>query len=194
MNRNEFLKELEKRLLYIPTEDRQDALEYYDEYIKDMGLGEEEDVIAKLGTPKDVARNIIDDCTQKHIEQTKENKTFKGKATVIWLSLLGILSLPLSLPLGIAILALAIAFVITVLAICFALFVSSLACTISGVVIFVFSFFVPGIGQKVLTLGAGLALAGLGLLLGLLIITIVRSVLNRIFRRNRIAKEEMINE
>ena len=53
MNRNEFLKELEKRLLFIPTEDRQDALEYYDEYIKDMGLGEEEDVIAKLGTPKE---------------------------------------------------------------------------------------------------------------------------------------------
>ena len=40
MNKTEFLKALEKQLKYLPKEDRDDALNYYSEYIDDMNLAE----------------------------------------------------------------------------------------------------------------------------------------------------------
>ena len=61
MNRADFVKELDKRLKYIPKEDREDAIEYYTELISDMGLGENDDVAAKLGSPKEVAKQIVDE-------------------------------------------------------------------------------------------------------------------------------------
>ncbi len=189
MNRNEFLKELEKRLLYIPAEDRQDALEYYDEYISDMGLSDDDDVIEKLGTPKDVARNIIDECTQKHIEKVKEEKTVKNKATVLWLSILGILSLPVSLPLAIAVIAIAFAFLMVIIALMFAAFVCSIAWVIGGIVALFIGIFVPGFGQKILTIGVGLALLGAGLLFGMLITILTKSLISRIFKKRTDIKE-----
>ena len=189
MNRNEFLKELEKRLLYIPAEDRQDALEYYDEYISDMGLSDEDDVIAKLGTPKDVAHNIIDDCTQKHIEKGKEKKTVKNKATVLWLSLLGLLSLPVSLPLAIAVIIIALAFVIVIAALLFAVFVTSAAFVISGIVSLFIGIFIPGFGQKIFTIGVGLALTGAGLLLGTLVVILTKGIIGLISRKKAGNKE-----
>ena len=189
MNRNEFLKELEKRLLYIPAEDRQDALEYYDEYISDMGLSDDDDVIEKLGTPKDVARNIIDECTQKHIEKVKEEKTVKNKATVLWLSILGVLSLPVSLPLAIAVIAIAFAFLMVIIALMFAAFVCSIAWVIGGVVALFIGILVPGFGQKILTFGVGLALLGAGLLFGMLITILTKSLISRIFKKRTDIKE-----
>ena len=194
MNRNEFLNELEKRLLYIPAEDRQDALEYYDEYISDMGLSDEDDVIEKLGTPKDVAHDIIDNCTQKHIEKAKEEKTVKGKATVLWLSLLGILSLPLSLPLGIAVITIALALVIVVFAMMFAASFTAVAFIIAGIASLGIGIFVPGFGQKLFTKGTVLALTGAGLLLGSLMVLLVKVIIDGIFKRKNRVKEADINE
>ena len=75
MNKETFLKELEKRLRYIPAEDRADAIEYYEGYIQDMELAGDEDVVSKLGTPKEVAKTILDECTNKHIDRANEQKT-----------------------------------------------------------------------------------------------------------------------
>ncbi|MCR4990528.1 MAG: DUF1700 domain-containing protein [Lachnospiraceae bacterium] len=190
MNKKEFLKELEKRLLYIPKEDREDALGYYEEYIEDMGLGEDDDVISKLGTPKDVSREIIDQCTQKHAEKVKESKGVKGKFTVVWLTILGFLSLPISVPLAIAVLAFVIGIVVAIGAILFSLFISSIACIISGIAGFFWGIFVTGISQKIFTMGVGLLLIGVGVLLGTLILWLFRGISNLVFRRKVKKSEE----
>ena len=103
MNKEQFLKELNAKLKYLPEADRSDAIRFYDEYISEMELADDEDVAAKLGTPKEVAADIISQCTQKHMDNENEQKTVKGSATTAWLIILGILSLPLSLPIAIVV-------------------------------------------------------------------------------------------
>ncbi|MCR4787170.1 MAG: DUF1700 domain-containing protein [Lachnospiraceae bacterium] len=187
MNKREFLQELEKRLRYIPKEDRIDALQYYEEYIEDMGIGEDEDVLSKLGTPKDVSRDIIDECAIKHAEQAEETKTVKSKATVAWLTVLGLLSLPISLPLAIAVIAIVLALLITLFAVLFALCVVSVAGIISGVAAFFWGLLVAGFGQKLFTMGVGLLMFGIGILFFLTVASLTKGIIN-IFRRRRMAK------
>lgn len=183
MNKAEFLNELDKRLKFIPTEDRQDAIEYYDEYIQDMGIPDGEDVVAKLGTPKEVAKNIIEECTQKHIGEYEEQKTVKSKATVIWLTILGILSLPVSLPLGLTVLIVAIALIFTAVVVVASLIFSMIVIIISGFFAAFWGFFEAGISQKLFSVGTGLVMAGVGLLIAYLLIALVRKVFKSIFSR-----------
>lgn len=185
MNKEAFLKELTKRLRYIPAEDRQDAIEYYEGYISDMGLSEDEDVISRLGTPKEVAKNILGECTQKHIDKAEEQKTVKSKATVVWLSILGILSLPVSLPLAIAAIAIVLSLAIAVLAVVFSLIVAAAGVAVGGVAAIFWGFFVPGLPQKLFTIGTGLALTGGAILIGFTATGAVKGIKKIIFRKKR---------
>jgi uncharacterized membrane protein len=183
MNKQQFLQELDRRLKLIPADDRQDAIEYYDGYISDMELPEGADVVASLGTPKEVAKNIIEQCTQKHIENTAEQKTVKGKATVVWLTILGVLALPLSLPLGIMVMAIVFAVLITIVAVVFALIVSAVAIAASGFFSIFWGLFVPGFAQKLFTIGAGLMISGLSILLVYGLVLLIRTVSHNIYRK-----------
>lgn len=162
MNRAEFLKELDRKLKYIPVEDREDAINYYDEYIGDSGLDENADVTAILGTPKEVASKIIADCTAKYATEQTEKKTIKGGAKTAWLVVLGIASLPISLPLAITAIALALTCLIALAAVILAVGLSGFAACIVGVVVIVRAFFIHGIGQVLITVGTGLLGIGLG--------------------------------
>ena len=169
MNKQQFLQELDRRLKLIPADDRQDAIEYYDGYISDMELPEGADVVASLGTPKEVAKNIIEQCTQK--------------ATVIWLTILGVLALPLSLPLGIMVMAIVFAVLITIVAVVFALIVSAVAIAASGFFSIFWGLFVPGFAQKLFTIGAGLMISGLSILLVYGLVLLIRTVSHNIYRK-----------
>ena len=181
MNKEAFLKELEKRLRYIPAEDRQDAIEYYEGYIADMGLAEEDDIVSKLGTPKDVAKNILEDCKDKHIDKAVEQKTVKSRATVVWLSILGVLSLPVSLPIAIALIAVVLALGIAALS----LIIAAVAVAVGGVAAIFWGFFVPGIGQKLFTIGTGLALTGTAVLVGFLAAGMIKGIRRSIYRKKK---------
>lgn len=161
MNRIEFLKELDRRLKLIPEEDRFDAISYYDEYIGDSGLGDDADVVGLLGTPKDVANKIIADCSVKHADEQKEKKTVKGGATTAWLVILGILTLPISLPIAIVVLVLMITAVIVVLAIG----LGGVAVFVAGIVSVIAAFFTVtvGVAGTVVMIGRGLAAAGIAM-------------------------------
>lgn len=58
MNRIEFMKELEDLLLELPDSEREEALQYYNDYLDDAGTEKEEEVIASLGSPQKVADTI----------------------------------------------------------------------------------------------------------------------------------------
>lgn len=162
MNKTEFIKELESRLKYVPKEDRDDAVSYYNEYLNEMEISDSEDVTAKLGTPKDVAKEILDNVTTKAIEAQQEAKSVKGSGKVVWLVILGIASLPLSLPLACAGFALALTLMITLFAIILAFAIASIAIVFAGVVSFFYGFVAPGFANKLICIGAGALLAGLG--------------------------------
>lgn len=58
MNRVEFMKELEELLSDISEGEREEALQYYNDYLNDAGVENEEEVINSLGSPAKVAANI----------------------------------------------------------------------------------------------------------------------------------------
>ena len=58
MNRVEYMRELEALLYDIPAEEREDAINYYNDYFDAGGEDNEESTIASLGTPEELARTI----------------------------------------------------------------------------------------------------------------------------------------
>ena len=64
MTRDEFMKRLEQLLATLPSAERRDALDYYDEYFDAAGPEKEAETIAELGSPEEVARKILEDQPQ----------------------------------------------------------------------------------------------------------------------------------
>lgn len=58
MNRAEFMRQLEVLLQNISPAEREEALQYYNDYFNDAGVENEQAVIEALGTPAKVAENI----------------------------------------------------------------------------------------------------------------------------------------
>ena len=66
MSRWEFMSQLEKLLLYVPIQEREEALQYYNDYFEDAGPENEQEVIQALGSPEKVAENIKRDFNQNY--------------------------------------------------------------------------------------------------------------------------------
>ena len=58
MNRKEYMERLEQLLLVLPEEEREEALQYYNDYFDDAGVENEDRVIRELGRPEEVAAKI----------------------------------------------------------------------------------------------------------------------------------------
>ena len=58
MNRIDFMSQLEKLLQDVSPTEREEALQYYNDYFDDAGAENEKDVIEALGNPARVAENI----------------------------------------------------------------------------------------------------------------------------------------
>lgn len=59
MNRNEFLKQLENRLSSLPEAERSEVIRFYSDYIDDAEI-DEGSVIEALGSPDEVAREVLE--------------------------------------------------------------------------------------------------------------------------------------
>jgi len=165
MNKSEFLKALSKQLKLMPKEDREDALTFYSEYLEDYGFAENEDVTAKLGTPKEVAKNMIAEITMKHIDSNEEKKSAKKTATIVWIAIISIFSMPISLPIALCLLIVVLALFITLLIIFVSLVGSGLIVMAAGVGVFLAGIIAPGIGQKLVCFGGGMVVTAIGLAL-----------------------------
>lgn len=58
MNRDEFMRELEYLLADIPDEEKEDAIEYYRDYLEEAGAENEDSVIREFGSPERIAAMI----------------------------------------------------------------------------------------------------------------------------------------
>lgn len=81
MNRQEFMSQLEKLLLYVPIQEREEALQYYNDYFDDAGEENEQEVLAALGSPEKVAENIKKDIQQSSFG-VEPDKVEPGKELV----------------------------------------------------------------------------------------------------------------
>lgn len=166
MNKATFLQVLQKQIKKLPMDEQADIMAYYQEIIAD-GLLEDDEVtvIARLGHPKKVAREVTATFAMKELSASEG--TVKDRPRKLWWVLMGIASSPIILPLAVSVIAVFIAIVAVVFAV-----------LISYVSVFV-SFIISGIGSLLLgglviaqdgvtaafLIGCGLALIGGGCLL-----------------------------
>lgn len=165
MNKKAFMEELKRRLKHLPKDDREDALTYYEEYLADMDLEETADVTDCLGSPAEIAREIIVNCTEKRIDNQKENGGVKNSAVMIWTVILGICAAPIAIPLMGVLLCVLFAILLVVISCVLAIGLAGVCFLIVSVCSVMAAIFALGIGQKLVCVGMGLIGFAVGILL-----------------------------
>jgi uncharacterized membrane protein len=183
MNRQEFMAELERQLARIDDRERDEAIAYYNEYFDEAGPENEARVIAELGSPVRVAAQIKADAAVKGMGKEEAPPVKKGMST-IWFVILGILALPIALPIVFAVFVTCIGLLVAA----FAVVVSLVAVFIAVTAVGVFAF-VAGVGvlfssvpTGLFYMGGGLVAAGVALLLGILTFAAARGFVGGIAR------------
>ena len=75
MTRDEFLAAMERELTRLKVSDRVEAMEYYIEYFEEAGPGNEQKVIAELGSPEKIAAQIRAQTTLKDAQKDPDGFT-----------------------------------------------------------------------------------------------------------------------
>ena len=83
MSRTEYMRQLESLLQNIPDTEREEALQYYNEYFNDAGPENEQNVIEALGNPAKVAENIKKDILWNGYGENSYQRTGADSRAVI---------------------------------------------------------------------------------------------------------------
>lgn len=91
MTRAEYLAELDSHLITLPREERDMAIEFYNEYFEDAGPENEQAVIEELGKPYNLARSIIGETSAYNKSEVyikyRESKPMPQNSTGVFVSL-----------------------------------------------------------------------------------------------------------
>ncbi|MBP5491513.1 MAG: DUF1700 domain-containing protein [Clostridiales bacterium] len=82
MNKETYLQELRKALKVLPQEDRDEAVEFYEEYFDDAGFENESKVIEELGDPKVLGKKILIDIVDRQYGPAEEENNNQTGALV----------------------------------------------------------------------------------------------------------------
>jgi len=153
MSSTEFMIKLKHLLRRMPEDEKAEALEYYEQYFADGGEVKD--------SPEEVARNILADFA----DDEKKTSTKKHLISVsrTWIVILGVIGIPILLPVGVCILALFIC--------CFAVYIGVFAAWVAfigtAVGCFIGAFAIIAISwpTAVLFIGVSFVLAAAGMLL-----------------------------
>lgn len=165
-NREQYMNSLQKALRRLPKEDRETALEYFEEYFDEAGPENEEQAIHDLGEPQEAANQIIMELAEKSSMELPEAGVKRGLQNV-WIGILAVFAAPLAVPLAFAAVALVGALGLTVLLALASLYVGAAGVAAGGALAVVLAavklFQSPAnaaatIGTGLLCMGAGLAL------------------------------------
>ncbi len=181
MNRSEFFKRLEQGLNKVSKEERDAALDYYNEYFDDAGVENEQKVMEELGSPAQIAARIKADAAVKRLEGETKPSMKKG-ISAVWLVILAILAAPIALPLAIGAAGLAIGLLAALIGVVIALVVSVAAFFISGAVVLVsgIAFIATSVPAAIFSIGVGLLVLGVSILLGILVVLAARGIFGNI--------------
>lgn len=180
MNRIEFMTELSTLLQDISTEERAEAVQYYNDYFDDAGAENEKQVISELESPLKVAKMIkeglrgktaqdgtygedeavdyeviLNDKSEKTSEIDQKNSIPK----VVLIILIVLFGAPVVLPFGLAIIGLLIGLLAAAFGITISLICVSIAIMAVGVALFV-----AGLSQLIPAFAVGLTLCGAGMI------------------------------
>lgn len=80
MNKYDFLSRLRNALSPLPQEERDAAMNYYEEFFSEAGAENEQSVIASLGSPEELAKSIIDENNRDNPFASSENPDTSANA------------------------------------------------------------------------------------------------------------------
>lgn len=189
MCRKEFIEGLKREISGLPEEEIEAAVEYYEEYFDEAGTENEEELLRRLGSPKNAARQIKAQYAVRSFDEDEKPSARKG-ISAVWYIIIGICSAPVSVPLAICMGALAIALLVTAICCIAALFAGIAAGALSGIAVLVIGVMsVPvTLSSALMLIGIGLTAAGIALLLGTLLFTgvkaSVRAIAGKVRRKN----------
>lgn len=165
MNKVDFILELNEKLYGAPSEEIEKSLDYYsemiDDYIED-GLLEEE-AVASVGTPEEIAKQIIADIPLAKIAKNRFKPKKRLNAFQIVLIVLGS---PIWLSLGICAVAVVLSVYVSLWSVIislWAVFTSLVACAFAGVVAGVTLAIYSNIYSGIALIGASFLCAGLSI-------------------------------
>lgn len=183
MNKQDFMKELNDKLHKLPEEEKNNALKYYEEYFEEAGDDKELNILEELGSPSNIASQIIADFAIKETEL--DEKKSKSRISTVWIVILAIFASPIALPIAIAIVCVIFALLITILALIFSFGITALALCLSGIICFVMSFglITTDISTMIFFIGYGMFSAGLGISFWILTVAIYKKAFNYITRK-----------
>lgn len=158
MTRTEYLAQLDNYLKKLPAKDYQEAMDYFTEYLDEVGPEGEAAAIAELGSPKEAAHEIIINLLDKKIEEdSQEASSVKNSKQIVQIAILSILAAPLAIPLLILALTLVFTFFLLI--------------SVFAFVMAVFAFAMFAIGASLiwdsLTLGMATSIPAFSLSLGM---------------------------
>lgn len=104
MSKELYLSHLKMKLKSMPKEESDSAMYYVSEYFEEAGAGNEQKVIDELGTPERFAAQVKAEYALKTIQGEPQSGSTKSSVRNIILLILGIVSLPFSLPVVFALL------------------------------------------------------------------------------------------
>lgn len=212
MNRAEFMARLKDLLSDITEAEREEALNYYEDYFDDAGEENEASVIESLGSPEKVAATIKaglndDDGINGEFsengysdpsyinkdevaERTAVEKSGTGKkkgmssSVLILIVILCLFALPILGPVGIGLLSAVFGILCAIAAVLFAVMVAGIAIVVTGIALIAGA--IASIFEApvvaLLLAGAGLILGGVGVLLTILGIWILTKLLPPLVR------------
>jgi len=163
MNRAQFLKELRRALESLPFEEREAAITYYEEYFDEAGPEREQETIASLGTPAEIAASLRVEYATK-----APPKTVKEGGTKAWMIIVAIFAFPVAIPLMIGLGGAMLGLFGAFFAVVVSLGAATVALFFAGIVTIIGSFgvLVASPVSFLFFLGLGLAALGLSVFLG----------------------------
>ena len=196
MNRVEYVAELESRLAELPRAERDEAINYYAEYLNEAGPQYEAAAIEKLGSPSKAAAQILAGYSSGYVVAPDGGKKEKsGKKRKNGALILAIATSPVTVPLAAAAFAGILALAASAAAVALSIFAAWFAIIFSGALSVGIAIFYPGLGFAtcLVAAGSGLILIGLGILLFIpaksfanalryFIINVFSSIINKIKR------------
>lgn len=168
--KHEYLRRLSQKLSSLPDNERQDAMEYYEDYINEaISVTENEAVaISTLPTPGEVAADILADYMSR--STVGMGSSFKEKRNGVKVALaviVGMFALPIGLPLIITMGLVVFSLLLALGSVILALFLTGAGMVLSGIVVAFMMIFISitSLGSGVLALGYALLSIGVGILL-----------------------------
>ena len=175
MNKGDYLSELHKYLADMPEAERDSAMRFYMEYFDDAGEENEQSVMIQLGTPRQLADQLLGESTpsraaERTAEVVQKIRTTK-KSPLTWVAI--VLGSPIWLPLagaglGLLIAALAVMFSLMLVLLILAALppVLSASLMLGGAYLIINGFAVlwQHFPTTMVLVGAGIAMGALGAL------------------------------